>query len=212
MQVFAELVYFEVLFVWHQLYYNFIIKCKCRASIPSLYRPFVSSDVFLPFQVKKLLLKSRLVKCFNRCCQDLFRLPCLPPAWGIWIPCPWLVNTIFTLVPYLLFKSVSAHYFPGDVLKFIGSEVREPAVLFENERVERRTHLNLFKWECVFEALHGVSFVMVPSGCAVDSLRFSNEGSLGICLRAYSQSLRVLLWSLPLLLYTLLFNCDLEVH
>lgn len=90
-----------------------------------------SSDVFLPFQVKKLLLKSRLVKCFNRYCQDLFCLPCLPPAWGICLPCPWLVNTIFTLVPYLLFKTVSAHYFPGDVLKFIGSEVREPAVLFE---------------------------------------------------------------------------------
>lgn len=118
------------------------------------------------------------------------------PPWEICLPCPWLVNTIFTLVPYLLFKSASAHYFPGDVLKFIGREVREPAVLLEihghalaavlraqDERVQCRTHLNLFKWECVFEALHGVSFVMVPSGSAVDSLSgFLKRGALAFAL------------------------------
>lgn len=30
--------------------------------------------------------------------------------------------------------------------------------------VHRRAHLKVFKWEHVFEALHGVSFVMGPSG------------------------------------------------
>lgn len=82
----------------------------------------------------------------------------------------------------------------------------------QDGRVQNGAQLNLFKWERAFEALHGVSFVMGPSGSAVDSLSgFLTRGVLACALGLVHNHL-VCLSDHSLRFFISPFKYGLEVH
>lgn len=161
----------------------------------------------LPYKGKNWLLKSLPVKCFNRCCQDLF-CSVFPLSCEICLPCPWLVNTIVTLAHFLL------EYKP----QFICREVSRPLVLFGihcHARLQYLMHRMEERWtgliwtysnECVFEALHVANFVMAPPGPAVDGLSgFLTRGVMACALGLVHNHLLCLSDHAPLLLCLFLY-------
>lgn len=161
----------------------------------------------IPYKGKNCFLKSLPVKCFNRCCQDLF-YSVFPPV--LWDLPPLSLTGKHNLHACTLASRIrTTIYWQGgqeaSCLVWDSLPCTASIPHAQDGRTLNRAHLNLFKWVCLWSIACGELCYSSPWTRWWWALRFSSEGRHGMCLRACSQSLAVSLWSLLLLLCLFLY-------